>query len=58
MLTDLRPAPMWGEDEVIESDAYKYRVADYALALILAVRGDDQPIPQDPAARDRLIAGL
>lgn len=49
---------MWGGEEVVESNAYQYRVADYALALILAIRGDDQEIPQDPAARDRLIAGI
>lgn len=58
LLDDLREAPMWGGEEVVESNAYQYRVADYALALILAIRGDDQEIPQDPAARDRLIAGI
>jgi hypothetical protein len=58
LLSDKRPAPMWGEDEVVESRAYQYRVMDYALALILAIRKSDQVIPIDPADRDRLIAGL
>jgi hypothetical protein len=58
VLKDLRPAPMWGEEEVVESNAYGYRVADYALGLILAIRGDKRPIPVDPGARDQIIAGL
>lgn len=55
LLTDNRPAPMWGEEQVLEFQAYQYRVADYALALIRAVRAEKEPVPQDPAARDDLI---
>jgi hypothetical protein len=58
LLKDDRPAPMWGEEQVVEYEAYQYRVADYALALIRAIRGDEQPLPQDPAARDDLIRQL
>ncbi|MFN2173586.1 MAG: hypothetical protein ACK2UF_19340 [Candidatus Promineifilaceae bacterium] len=55
LLDDTRPAPMWGEEEVVESNAYAYRVRDYAWALILAIRGNDLAIPTDPAQRDELI---
>lgn len=58
LLDDRRPAPMWGQEEVIEYETYQYRVADYALALILAIRGEEAAVPVDPADRDRLIADL
>jgi hypothetical protein len=58
LLEDKRRAPMWGQEEVIESDAYQYRVADYALALIRAIRGEEAPLPADPAERDDLIRQL
>lgn len=58
LLDDKRPAPMWGEEQVLEYEAYQYRVADYALALIRAIRGEREPVPQDPAARDDLIQQL
>ncbi len=58
LLSDAEPAPMWGEDEVVESATYKYRVEDYALALIRAIRGDTGALPVDPAERDKLIAQL
>ena len=55
LLDDLRPAPMWGQEEVVEYRAYDYRVRDYAWALILAIRGETLEIPTDPAQRDELI---
>ena len=58
LLSDLRPAPMWGEEEAVEYELYHYRVADYALALIRAIRGDEGPLPQDPGLRDELIRQL
>ena len=58
LLRDTRPAPMWGQEEVVEYEAYQYRVADYALALIRAIRGDEEPVPQDPNERDELIRQL
>lgn len=58
LLDDPRPAPMWGQEEVAEFEAYQYRVADYALALIRAIRGQEEPLPEDPMQRDELIEQL
>ena len=58
LLSDIRPAPSWGEEEVVEYELYQYRVADYALALIRAIRGEEAPLPQDPRQRDDLIRQL
>lgn len=58
LLDDKRPTPMWGEEQVLEYEAYQYRVQDYALALIRAIRGEREPVPQDPAERDDLIRQL
>jgi hypothetical protein len=58
LLEDDRAAPMWGEEEFLEYQRYKYRVKDYALALILAIQGNREPIPVDPASRDALIASI
>lgn len=58
LLDDKRPAPTWGEEEFARFEEYQYRVADYALALILAIRGDERPIPVDPGERDQMISGL
>lgn len=58
ILDDKRPAPVWGEEEVLHFEEYQYRVADYALALILAIRGDERPIPADPGERDQMITSL
>jgi hypothetical protein len=58
LLDDERPAPMWGQEEVIEYRTYSYRVRDYAWALILAIRQEKQEIPTEPAKRDELIARM
>jgi hypothetical protein len=58
LLKDCRPAPMWGSEEVMESARYKYRLCDYAWALMLASRGETVSIPMEPEARDRLIEPL
>lgn len=58
LLDDKRSAPTWGEEEFARFEEYQYRVADYALALILAIRGDERPIPADPGERDQMITGL
>jgi hypothetical protein len=58
LLDDKRPAPVWGEEEYAHFQEYQYRVADYALALILAIRGDERPIPADPGERDQMITAL
>jgi hypothetical protein len=58
LLDDERQAPMWGQEEVVEYRTYSYRVRDYAWALILAIRGEKQEIPADPAKRDELMARM
>lgn len=55
-LTDCKPAPVWGSEEVMEYEAYKYRRCDYALAMLMAIRGENvAEIPKSPDARDQLI---
>lgn len=58
LLEDKRPAPTWGSEDRMQYEQYKYRVCDYAWALIAAIRQQKIEIPRDPAARDREIAGL
>jgi hypothetical protein len=56
LLSDRSPAPVWGSEEYQEYQKYKYRRCDYALALILAIRGQDLTVlPVDPTERDRMI---
>ena len=58
MLTDHRDAPTWGSEQAMESNRYKYRVSDYAWALLNEIRGQKVQIPEDPAARDRLQSAM
>lgn len=58
LLEDCRPAPMWGSEEVLESQRYGYRLCDYAWALIVSARGEQLEVPEDPTERDRLIGEL
>ena len=54
LLNDKRDAPVWGSEDFYEYSRYKYRVSDYAWALLNEIRGQKVTIPEDPAARDRL----
>jgi hypothetical protein len=56
LFDDKREARVWGSEGVVEQRAYKYRVCDYAWALLNEIRGRVTVIPQDPAERDKLIA--
>lgn len=56
LLEDQREAPLWGSEEAAESEKYKYRVKDYAWALIMQIRGQKTEIPTSPVDRDQLIA--
>ena len=47
-----RSAPRWGSEEQLQDDTLHYRVADYAIALISAIQGEQFP---GRAARDGLI---
>ena len=57
LLSDKRDAPTFGSEEYVEYQRYKYRVCDYAWALLNEMRGRKVTIPEDPAARDRLQGG-
>jgi hypothetical protein len=56
LLQDSRDAPVWGSEEAVEYARYKYRLKDYAWALLNEIRGVKVEIPTDPASRDRLIS--
>lgn len=56
LLGDKRPAPVWGGEEYAEYQRYKYRVCDYAWALLNEIGGRKVQIPDDPVARDRLMS--
>ena len=56
LLDDTSDAPMYGSEEVAEYLDYKYRRCDYALALLMAIRGESAlKLPKSPEERDRLI---
>jgi len=57
LLSDKRAAPVWGGEEYAEYQQYRYRVCDYAWALLNEIGGRKVEIPKDPAARDRLETG-
>ena len=55
-LKDCQPAPVWGSEEVIVYETYKYRRCDYALAMLMTIRGEKvADIPESPKARNELI---
>jgi len=57
LLEDKRPAPVWGSEEAIIYEQYKFRVCDYALALLNEIaprRKVDLPVA--PGDRDALIS--
>jgi hypothetical protein len=59
LLGDTREAPVWGSEGVAEQRRYRYRVCDYAWALLQTERNGTVPsIPEDPGERDRLIAAI
>ncbi|HKS21848.1 MAG TPA: hypothetical protein VJZ76_03535 [Thermoanaerobaculia bacterium] len=55
LLSDTREAPMWGSEYSNEYARYKYRVRDYAWALLAAIRQQKVTVPMNPAERDALI---
>src|SRR5262245_17267868 len=52
LMKDKRDAPVWGGEDAAEYSLYRYRVCDYAWAILNAIAGRTETIPQDPAARD------
>lgn len=59
LLQDKREAPVWGSEEVMEYRRFKYRVCDYAWALLMEIRKEKVAIPVDLRSRDeRILAAL
>ncbi|HEX5169079.1 MAG TPA: hypothetical protein VFW11_07880 [Cyclobacteriaceae bacterium] len=57
LLKDQRPAPVWGSEDYQEYLKFKYRVCDYAYAMLVS-RGDPVSVPENPEERDKLIQAL
>ena len=56
MLSDTRPAPLFGSKERMEYLRYKYRLCDYALFFLKKMRGETNFVPpRSPEERDALI---
>jgi hypothetical protein len=59
LLSDTRPAPMFGGREFMEFQRYKYRLCDYALFFLEKIQGNTGFVmPVAPSDRDVLIRGL
>jgi hypothetical protein len=58
LLGDERPAPVWGSEDYVEYRRFDYRVQDYALALISAIRKQPLPALMERAERLKLIERL
>lgn len=56
MLQDKRKAPVWGSEEVLEYQKYKYRVCDYAWAMLKEIKGEKADMPERPTVRDQMIS--
>ncbi len=56
ILSDTRPAPVFGSQEAMAYQQYKYRVCDYALFFLEQIAGkQDFRMPVSPAERDPVI---
>jgi hypothetical protein len=56
MLSDTRPAPVFGGQEYMVYMQYKFRLCDYALYFLKRIGGDDKfREPVSPEERDALI---
>lgn len=59
MLSETRPAPVFGGQEYMEYKKYNYRLCDYALFFLEKIQGNaDFKMPAAVADRDSLIKGL
>jgi hypothetical protein len=57
LLDDKRAAPVWGSEEAMIYEQYKFRVCDYALALLNEISPRQKiELPAAPDGRDSLIA--
>ncbi|HEY9046551.1 MAG TPA: hypothetical protein VIN08_11675 [Ohtaekwangia sp.] len=55
LLDDKRDAPVWGSEEAAIYQQYKFRVCDYALALLYTMKQKRDLLPVSPRERDTLI---
>ena len=56
MLSETRPAPVFGSQEYMEYEQYKYRLCDYALFFLEKIQGNaDFRMPLSVEERDSLI---
>jgi hypothetical protein len=59
MLSDTRPAPVFGSKEHMVYERYKYRLCDYALFFLKRMQGDTKfEAPMSVSDRDSLIKGI
>jgi len=59
MLSDTRPAPVFGSQEYMEYKRYNYRLCDYALFFLEKIQGNTEfRMPVSVGERDALIKGL
>lgn len=59
MLSDTRPAPVFGSQEYMEFKKYGYRLCDYALFFVEKIQGNaDFKMPVAPSDRDAIIKTL
>ena len=58
-LSDCRPAPLFGSQEYMVYQRYKYRLCDYALFFLERIAGKAEfRLPTSPAERDAEIKKL
>ena len=59
MLSDTRPAPVFGSKEYMVFVRYKFRLCDYALFFLKRMQGDTKfELPLSVSDRDALINGM
>jgi hypothetical protein len=59
MLSETRPAPLFGSQEYMEYQRYQYRLCDYALFFLEKIKGNsDFRMPLSAPDRDTLIKGM
>lgn len=58
LLDDRRDAPVWGGEDYLEYARYKYRVCDYAWAMLAQIRKQQVDLSPDPAVRDHQITAF
>jgi hypothetical protein len=56
LLSDTKPAPVWGSEDYAEYVKYNYRVCDYALFYLKKIEGDEKfTMPASLEERDSII---